>query len=79
MVAAILVKGPAVPDVLRHTWYPARPLPPASVDAVQVRFTFRFAPVAESDPGAVGGVPGVAATATFEGAEEPPAFVATTR
>jgi hypothetical protein len=49
------VKGP--PDeLLRKISYPARPLPPASVDAPQVRVILRFPEVAASVPGVLGGV-----------------------
>jgi hypothetical protein len=55
VVVAMIVKGP--PDeLLRKISYPARPLPPASVDAPQVRLILRFAEVAARVPGVLGGV-----------------------
>jgi hypothetical protein len=50
----MIVKGP--PDeLLRKISYPARPLPPASVDAPQVRMILRFPEVAARVPGVLGG------------------------
>ena len=49
------VKGPPN-ELLRKISYPARPLPPASVDAPQVRVILRFPEVAARVPGVLGGV-----------------------
>jgi hypothetical protein len=79
VVVATLLKVPALPVVLRQISYPARPLPPLSVDPVHERDILRLPPDATRLVGSDGELPGVVAEATFDGGESPPALVAITR